>query len=74
MRPLFVVCKVSPDPLCHRKNETAIVHVQSMTATNQLIVGVACERAIGFTTKVGLKSGSCISFRGGACSFDLILL
>ena len=58
MRPFFVVCKVITNPLRHCKDETAIIHVQPEAATDKLTVGVACERAIGLTSKVGfVKSG-----------------
>jgi hypothetical protein len=45
-------------PLRHHQNKGSIIHVQPITAPNELVVGVARERAIKFTTKIGLiKTG-----------------
>ncbi len=58
MCPLLVVSEVRPNPLRHDHDERPIIHVRPIAASNQLIVGVASERAIGVATKIGLvKTG-----------------
>jgi hypothetical protein len=54
MRSLLIVGQMRPDTLRHHQDETAIIHVQPITARNKLIVGVAREWAIGFGAKIGL--------------------
>ena len=62
-------CACTANPLRHCKDEAAIIHVQPEAATGKLTVGVACERAIWLTSKVGLiKSASCITASGVASS------
>jgi hypothetical protein len=71
--PLLIVGQMRADALCHHHNKRPIIHVQRITAPNKLIVGVACERAIGLTTKGQVdKSGSCITVPG--VGFDQIPL
>ena len=57
MGALFVIREVSAWSLRHRQDETAIIHVQSVAATDQLVLGIARERAIGFAAKVRLVEG-----------------
>ena len=53
MRSLLIVGQMRPDTLRHHQDETAIIHVQPITAPNKLIAGVTCERAIGFIPRSG---------------------
>ena len=61
MCPLFVVGKVRTYSLRHRKDETAVVHVQPKATTHKFIFGIACERAVRFATKVGLIEAGHVS-------------
>ena len=54
MGALLVIREVSAESLRHPQDETAIIHVQPVAATDQLVIGVARERAIGFAAKVRL--------------------
>jgi hypothetical protein len=54
MRSLFIVSQMCADSLGHCKDETAIIHVQPEATTDKPIVGIARERAIQLTSKVGL--------------------
>jgi hypothetical protein len=71
MRALLVIREVSAYSLRHRQDEAAIVHVQPVAATHQLVIGVArkgyrvrCQGQVD-------RSGSCITFTGTVFSFDL---
>jgi len=61
MCPLFVVGKVRTYSLRHRKDETAVVHVQPKATTHKPIFGIACERAVRLATKVGLIEAGQVS-------------
>ena len=54
MRPLFVVREVSADPLRHREDDTAIIHVQPKTRADKLVVGIARERTVKLATKAAV--------------------
>jgi hypothetical protein len=54
VRSLLIVGQMRPDTLRHHQDETAIIHVQPVAATDQLVVSVARERAIGLAAKVRL--------------------
>ena len=53
MSAFLVIRQVNAQSLRHRQDETAIIHVQPVAATDQLVIGVARERAIGFAAKSG---------------------
>ena len=52
MRSLFVVCQMRPSSVRHCEDEVAIIHVQPITSTNELILSIPRERAIWFGAKV----------------------
>jgi hypothetical protein len=73
VRALFVVGEVRPYPLGHRQHETAIVHIQPLVAANELVVGVAGKRAVGFAAEVRLMKARHVSpgLRRGRRGFDV---
>jgi hypothetical protein len=71
MRSLFIVGQIRPDSLGHHQNQRPIIHVKPITTAHKLIVGVACERAIGFAAKVQAdRSVPYITGTAVASSFD----
>jgi hypothetical protein len=54
VRSLFIVGQMRANSLGHNQHKGSIIHVQPITATDKFIVGVARERAIGFTTEIRL--------------------
>ena len=54
MCSLFIIGQMRANSLRHHQNQRPIIHVELITATDKFIVGVAGERAIGLTAKVGL--------------------
>jgi hypothetical protein len=74
MCPLFVVGKVRTYSLRHRKDETAVVHVQPKAATHKLIFGIARKGCQARYQGRADRSGSRITFKGEAYSFALTQL
>jgi hypothetical protein len=58
MGSLLVIRQVRPDAPGHHHDKRAVVHVQPVRATNELVVGVADEGAIKIDGQVGfMESG-----------------
>jgi hypothetical protein len=52
MRPLFVICQMSPNALGHYQYESGISHVQPIAPPNKFVRSVASERAVWVGAKI----------------------
>ena len=55
MRSFFIVRQVPTNPIGHHQDQCAIVHIQPIGSSHELIVVISYERAVNILAQVWLK-------------------